>query len=194
MPGESGAPSFGKVTRKSPVSAAARRRSSSRNWFRWTASVGGSVSSHCSNPPLGTSSASSSRRDRLGHCAGSISTALFLEGGVQQQPGFLPVPANGARRYATRLGDLLHREAGEIAHFDDLHQSRVQERELLQCFIHLHEKFFANGRGFPDVGSEGITLFVAAASLRQPLAHEVHNNGAHDSGGEPQEVRAIARL
>src|SRR6266702_2345006 len=110
---------LGRVTRKSPVSAAARCLSSSRNLGLWSASLAGSELSHWSSLLIGTSRASSSSRDKVDHCSGSICTApprkrgscwLCLQGGVQQQPRLLPVSANGSRRNAARLGDLLDRK------------------------------------------------------------------------------------
>jgi len=98
-----------------------------------------------------------------------------------QHARLFPVAFDRPFRNAERFGDLPLGQPGEVAHFDDLHQTRVDLAQVLQGVVNAHDIRVIAADRFGDVSVERQRRLASAAPLCEPGTGEVDDDRAHHS-------------
>ena len=100
------------------------------------------------------------------------------------------IVAHHVDRFGARLGDLLRRHSTEEAHLNQNHQVRIFFGELRQCRVQVKKIFerLGGGKVFGELNAQ-----PASSLLRAPGAGVIHQDLAHHSRRDSQEMRAIGK-
>jgi hypothetical protein len=114
---------------------------------------------------------------------------LFFQLAAQPGAGESPFPFDRCMRDLEHSGYLFDREAGEKAKLDYLAVARVHLGELFQRIVQRNEVHVGLAEKAIDL-AEREPVLITSAFLSASFAGAVNKYVAHQSGGQPEELRA----